>query len=732
MRRREKNETLTKWLIRFSHETVDNAEGNDLTNKVRALGKEVFQEEFKIIQSVVLKEGDMERFLQLEKELFRIQKSFEDGLKKSGTWIIEKLQSYSLVPDELKRGIGKEIEALLMGVVPDFQKATIIGALSDPNEFATKSSKKREIIIQAANDGIFDELSSVYKFVLNNSEKYYTAKVIAQNLYTFGIISDLLRKIEEYKIENDTLLLSDSSLFLSQIIEGYDSPFIYEKVGSRYQHFLIDEFQDTSRFQWNNFRPLLENSLSEGRKSVIVGDVKQSIYRWRGGDWNLLAHQVQDQIPSSESRTLNINWRSNAQVIDFNNSFFKGLIEECQSTFIQVASAKVEGDKVVSIAEGFKELYNDVEQVIPDHRNPEEGYVSVDIYPGKDDQDFMSYSLDKMILTIEKLQSKGLKARDIAILVRKRFEGEKVASHIIKHSKSEKALDSVNYDVVSSEILRVANSPSINLLIAVMKWINKPEERIPLVSFISDYLVYFEGEEHNLSNVFENVYNQDLESILPEKFEEEIGYISKLQLYELSEELIRKFDLAKRKEEWPYLLGFQDELIQYSSKEAGDLSSFLDWWELHGWNIPVNISEEIDAIKIMTVHKAKGLQFQAVIIPFSNWKIEPDGLKNEIIWAECPIEPFNLFSYYPLKYSSSLAKSYFVDHYLREKSRHYIDNINMLYVAFTRAIQGLYITVPQLGSTETVGTMISNVLAQGSDMTQWERGLEEYKTCQGK
>ncbi len=722
-----KNELLTKWLIRFSHETVDNAQGTDLRSKVRSLGMELFQEEFKVIQEAVATEGKMERFEKLENDLFAIKFEFETELKKSGTWVRDELSGQGLKYSDLKKGIGKQIENIRKGEPPELEKPNFSKALVNPENFVAQNHRDRARVINVIKSGIFDELNRIRKYVLQHQARYFTAKVILENLYVFGIISDLLRKIDEYKLENDLLLLSDSSVFLAQIIRGYDSPFIYEKVGSRYQHFLIDEFQDTSRFQWNNFQPLLENSLAEGQGSVIVGDVKQSIYRWRGGDWNLLAESVNHQFPHSSVENLTTNWRSNTKVIQFNNRFFNDAVLIARDLYQRKASEKAEGDVVVQLAQRFDKIYSDIEQEVPAFQDPEKGYANIKLYPGKGD-DYTEFALERMVRTIESLQQKGLKARDIAILVRKRSEGEKIASYIISHSRSERAIENINYDVVSSEILRVANSPSVNLLLGVLKWINKEEDRISLVSFLSDYFVYFSDRKVSLSKLFEEVYSDGLAGLLPKGFEENLNQIKKLQLYELSEEIIRQFGLMERKQEWPYLLGFQDELIQFLSREAGDLDSFLQWWEQHGWEVPVNISEEIDAIRIMTIHKAKGLQFEAVIIPFCHWNIEPEQYQQDIIWAGIEEEPFNQFSYYPLKYSGNLAKSLFVEDYLVEKFSHYIDNLNLLYVAFTRAIQGIYAIVPTAYSEDTVGSLVAEVIkshvSQGED--ELSVGQEKY------
>ena len=158
-----------------------------------------------------------------------------------------------------------------------------------------------------------------------NESDYYTAKVILKHLYTLGLITDLSQRLQEYKREEELILISDLPDFLSQIIDDTGSPFIYEKVGSRYSHFLIDEFQDTSDFQWNNFKPLLEESLSQGNENVIVGDAKQSIYGWRGGDPSLLMSGVQKDLPAEVDQTAGINWRSSKNVVEFNNTLFSSL-----------------------------------------------------------------------------------------------------------------------------------------------------------------------------------------------------------------------------------------------------------------------------------------------------------------------------------------------------------------------------------------------------------------------
>lgn len=526
------------------------------------------------------------------------------------------------------------------------------------------------------------------------------------------------------------MLISDVAVFLNEIIAENDAPFIYEKTGSWYQHYLIDEFQDTSGFQWKNFKPLVENGLSQGYKSLLVGDGKQSIYRWRGGDWNLILHQVKEDLRewNPAEKHLNTNWRSAKKIIEFNNeafSYLPSLISKEFNTKINgLILPEPEKEILLSMSLDVEKLYEDVVQkVAAKNQESSEGRIEINVHQKEaEDPNYGRQAWKKTVLkelpkVVERLQDAGFEARDIAVLVRKSDEGRQVMERLIKYNSSMDAKEGYCYDAISNESLFLGNSSVIRLLINTIKYCLNPNDKISFAEICYNYQHLKEGE--NVASTKKDLQFILEDEALPLDFFEETEFLMRLPAYELVERIIQLFDLGQEQNKG-YLQAFQDVVLEYFSSESKDINDFLTWWDDTGKRTSIQIPESVNAIRVLTIHKSKGLEFKAVLVPFCDWKLDLDATKNNYLWCKTDKNPFSEMGYLPIKYSKRLEHSYFAREYFEEMIKAYIDNLNLLYVALTRAEEFLMINCPPPSkSLINAGDLVIKVVER---MTQDQNG----------
>ena len=460
---------------------------------------------------------------------------------------------------------------------------------------------------------------------------YNTACIIDSQLYGLGVAGELNRTFKELMKEKNVLCIDDSNTILRDIIDGADAPFVYEKLGVRYEHFLLDEFQDTAGVQWLNFSPLLHNSNAQGGENLIVGDVKQSIYRWRGSDWKLLDARIPSEFPEHTRTVLDTNWRSLSNIVEFNNGFF----ESAAGVLDEISGYKDNGP--------LSSIYADVKQkVASKHSNP--GSVSL-TFCSKDMQ------LQQVLESVYKALAAGAKLSEIAVLVRSNAAGEEVASYLIDNGIA----------VITDDSLKVKGSLTVRRLVSLMSYMDNPEDTVS--GFLADSL---------------NV------SMPP----------ASASLTDMAESLIRSLKKSDKDEIWKgevlHIQSFMDHLQDYVAANGNSLRGFLKWWEGEAPSISSPSSGE--SVRVMTIHKSKGLDFPYVILPF----VENINLyKPGNTWCVprlggTPLEGV-AEGVYDVNLSSSVESTLFSDDYKSETFLQYVDNINTLYVAMTRAAWGMHI-----------------------------------------
>ena len=686
------NKDLQNWLIQFANSKTDDNKNWDFKNDIKRLAKELFKERFQELYSSGIQNFDKQELSDYLKNLYKIKNAFETQMSRLAEQYKKVIEStgidYTALGAKFKTISNHFLKKIALEKKYDDLIPTIVKAREGIENWHAKTVAK-EIISDIIL--VYDKLSSLlekyFQLFETEHENYYTAKQIIANFHSFGIINDLAGFLPDYRSENNVLLISDTTLLLKEIIGNNDAPFIYEKIGNRFQNILIDEFQDTSGFQWENFKPLIINSLSMGFKNLIVGDIKQSIYRWRSGDWKLLLSGVKNDIGTNfiEDKTLDTNWRSLENIVAFNNTLFNILPQILQNKY----NEKLEEIKNLNVRKILKEqnydrmlidAYSKQNQKVPEGKETKGGKVKIyflekDEYKEKLDEKFPEI-IDKMI-------KNGLKnPKDIGILVRENKQAKEISELLTQYQNE--VPDRAMYKIISGDSLYIENSSAVKILIASIKYIDNPKDKINLAQLIYEYQKLIQ-EVPNTNKIFLSLEDESYKQFLPEKFFDEFPVFSQKELFELSEQLISIFNLQDKTSEFAYLKTFQNSIAEFTRRRYSDLSEFIEWWNEKGKNTSVQISDKTNAVTIMTIHKSKGLSFDTVMMPYTSFDFDHNSFKAPILWAKAEKSPFNRFSFLPVKYSGRLAQTIFRKDYFDEMLYSYTDAVNLLYVAFTRA-----------------------------------------------
>ncbi|EKD31837.1 MAG: hypothetical protein ACD_77C00235G0005 [uncultured bacterium] len=668
---KEENQGLLEWLLDLSYESIEKGENWDTRKGINSLVKKLYKEAYKLAKKEVGESLTNRNSLVEYRDMLKVIISdFEDKLRLYGREGVSILKESGINAEDFSGGqnswakkFGKLAGDDTLPPTSTFQKM-----YDSPENWISKDNLKKNphlaaLVQIACNNGLQDLMLKIVEME-DGRVNYQTATAIYSNIYSLGILADIEKFVNEYSKENGLVLLSETTELLNRIIDGSDTPFIYEKIGSRLDHFMLDEFQDTSVLQWQNFKPLIANSLASGNDNLIVGDVKQSIYRWRASDWEILSNSIYDDfdLERIEEKELNDNWRSCTNIVNFNNEFFPVAAKKCDYV--------IHGDKDSSeMLLTVSELYKEVFQTIPKERDVKPGYLELKFFPkkGDDEENWKVSALARISNTIDALTARGRKLRDIAILVRTNDEGALVAEELI----------SKGYKVISGESLFLKSSQSVATIVSMLRYYNWPDDSI------NNTIAEFEGITLETNSK-----------------------ISRLPLYEMCEEIAGMLSESVRKSESVYIMSFLDIVLDFVKTRRADVSSFLSWWDEKGSKASVAAPEGQDAIRIMTIHKSKGLGIKSVIVPF--FKCDFKNISGEIMWCKPSIEPFNAMTLVPVKYRSDLAKTIFALEYEEEYTRNIVDNLNLAYVAFTRAREELFIFAPEY-SGKTISS-VSDIL----------------------
>lgn len=488
---------------------------------------------------------------------------------------------------------------------------------------------------------------------------------IYKNITPLSVLNAIQQELNILKEEQNKMLISEFNKIISKEIKGQPTPFIYERLGEKFKHYFIDEFQDTSKMQWENLVPLLDNALSAPNGSaMLVGDAKQAIYRWRGGEpgqfINLYNKSTNPFQIEAEVLSLDTNYRSAKEIINFNNEFFKFL------------SRNYFND------DRYAELYRNSKQ---NTFKDIEGYVNIEFLDiSKDDDANELYTLS-VFKTIEDCLKNGFVLDDICIIVRKRKEGVEIAKYL-----SEKGIK-----ITSSETLLLKNSDKVHFIDSFLKLLLQVDNdslKIEVLTFIANQ--HHVEDKHSFYSAHLGIgFDDMLKKLENLNIFTDKNKLLKLPLYELVEEVIRTFNLHNTSD--AFIQFYLDVVLEFTQQQNSDLSSFINYFEKKKDNLSVISPQNNNAVQIMTIHKSKGLEFPVVIFPYADLNIYKEI--DPKVWFPVDKNNFQGFETLLINYNTDIEHFGDIGKHLYDlqKSQLELDNINLLYVALTRAVEQLFI-----------------------------------------
>ncbi|NIM17990.1 MAG: UvrD-helicase domain-containing protein [Candidatus Aminicenantes bacterium] len=677
-----KDKYITDIILTFVFSRVQAEKSWNIEGDIKKFENELFNE--KNINWVrAVSTFDPVVFEHYTKQLKDLRENFTKRLNELGNQALSLIREAGLTIDDFaykKSGAAGFFTKCAELRAEDIKKFSMSSRLLNEQWY----SKSAPGEIKAAIENILVKgLSQVRQDIINHYDTNYrealTADFILDNIYLSAIINRMTMLINEYKKKNNVIPISEFNVKVNEIVRNSPIPFIYAILGEKFIHYLVDEFQDTSRLQWENLFPLIDNSIAYDHFSMAVGDGKQSIYRWRGSDWGIMQKDIEEKI-SPEQLTitsLDQNFRSRQNIVAFNNRFFEKISEYFKEENIELG-----------------QIYIDISQ------KPEPkpgGFVSLRFFKqpptGKandtgTDED-MDADVDLPVFEHVKeiifdCRSRGYNDRDIAVLVRENKQGQQVGEYLLKQG----------IKVVSPDSLILARIPLIRFLIDILVYLSNPADKIveaSIIFFLALNKAIKPLEPTAAANYFLKGKQWNLSREITEFFHRRNSLI-RMPVYEVIEEVIRIFELEKSLdfETHGYLQAFLDVVSGYTAENSVDIASFLDWWEFGKEEFSVMVPETRPAVKIMSIHKAKGLEFPVVILPYAAWEHKLD----KQLWLRPdPVLPTDppLDMPMPVNSTKRLEETYFQAEHAREQEKVLIDNINLLYVAFTRAIDNLYI-----------------------------------------
>ena len=689
-------------LLDYIEERIEDDKQWKVAHEIKEFGKNIFNEEY-IEKGAQLRKAleNPDCIPNYRRMLKALEKEAVEQLKGFGDQFFGILEEHEVDVTDLsykESGVAGYFLKLQKGVTDDKIKGTrVIDCMNDAKKWTGKSHKRKDEIISLAERELIPLLKTAEEFRGKNNRIINSCQLSLRHVNNVQLLNHIDTEVRTLNQEKNRFLLADTNALLHNIVREGDPSFVFEKIGSNIRNVMIDEFQDTSRMQWDNFKLLLNEGLSQGADSLIVGDVKQSIYRWRNGDWTIL-NGLKGQLGPFpiEEKTLNTNRRSEAAIVQFNNEIFTSA---CQ--ILNDMHKQEQGSECTEL----KNAYQDVRQET--NRETVRGSVKFTFLTDKIDVSYQEETLQQLAEEVESMAQQGVSLNDMAILVRKNGVIPVVADYFDKHTP---------YRIVSDEAFRLDASLAINMLMDAIRYLLEPRNSIAQAQLAIAYQNEVLHKDMDLNTLLLG----DLDEYLPSAFIEELDTLRLMPLLELLEKLTRIFQLSLIENQDAYLLSFYDHVNDYLQKHSSELTAFVKHWEekLCFKTIP---SGNIEGIRILSIHKSKGLEFHTVFLPFCDWKLENE--RTSYIWCTPPEAPFDELQLLPINYGTNMNESIYQNDYRKEKLQLWVDNLNLLYVAFTRPQCNLVVWCKEKGSN-TVSELLSSALVGTSCQT-----IESLDNC---
>ncbi|MFD1062695.1 UvrD-helicase domain-containing protein [Winogradskyella litorisediminis] len=692
---------LTQTLVDFAIEKADDDKSWDITYDFNKISKLLVNEnDLPFVEK--LKSKTLEDFNTLKNQLIKQISSLEIEIVKKAKEALTLINEASLQFDDFNRkSLPNHFKNLAdkkfnVGFESQWQTALVEGERLYPSRVSDTVAQT----IEALQPKFIQLFTETKELVFQIKFK----KAIYKNITPLSVINALQKELQTLKDEENKILISEFNSLISKEIKGQPTPFIYERLGEKFRHYFIDEFQDTSAMQWNNLVSLMDNALSAANGSaMLVGDAKQSIYRWRGGDAQQFIDLTNGRVNpfqlKANTTNLETNYRSFKEIINFNNSFFKFVSDYLFED------------------ENYKSLYKGATQKVS---KEESGYVNLSFLEYDNAEEGTEVYTEKTLETVKSCIENGYKLGDICVLVRKKKEGIAVSDVLSNHGIS----------IISSETLLLNNSPKVQLLNFVLALLTQPNDQKLKLNVLNAISKLFKiTDKHTFFKAHINLPTDELFKQL-NILDIQINYPELLQMpiFDTVESLVRSFKLCETSSD-AYVQFYLDTVLDYSNKQNSDLSGFLDYFETKKEKLSISTPSNLDAVSVMTIHKSKGLEFPVVIFPFADLDFYKEIEPKE--WFPIEQENYNSFDTALINYNKDFLNFGEIGEFIYQKhqSELELDGVNLLYVTLTRAVEQLYIITKKDISAKGVindktyaGLFIQYLINQ----SKWNESQTEY------
>ena len=677
----EEGEEVLTWIRDYIDKNIEDDKGWNVIGQIKDFGKNIFKDFYKDhkaeLDSRFREESFFDDFIT---DLRKIRKESPKKVKEQAGKLLQKISDAGVDTGYFIKGLCRYITKQFENEPTDEgPSANVLKCLDSPDNWLLKKcpAGEKERISTLISESWYDDLLLLEQYRKECWKEYQSSNLTLKHLSQLRLLHAISETVDEINKDTNRFMLSNTQSLLSTLMKDTDTPFVFEKMGAYLKHIMIDEFQDTSTIQWTNFRKLLDNCMAQIEShNLIVGDVKQSIYRWRQGDWKLLNNIEYDFSEEQiKIEPLETNYRSEENIIRFNNAFFTQAVIQ---TVKELESDDIKG------ASQLIEAYKEIEQ--KPRKDDGKGSVHIKLFPydKKAVSEYNENVLNELVNNIRELLKRGYKQKDIAILVRSKG----VIQDIADKFQGEFGTD---VSIVSDEAFQLDASLAVNVIIAALRLLTHPDDKLTESKLVKLYQQQVKQTDRDNNALFVDEGERELKSFLPIGYVDKFDFLLRLSLVDLVDEIYSLFNLGSLEGQSAYVCTFYDTLNEYLRDHPADIDDFIEEWEDSLSSNTIQ-SDEVDGIRLITIHKSKGLEYDNVLIPFCDWGLEKTV--GNTIW--CPGDnkekPYGDLPLIPIDFSKKMIGTVFEDDYKEEHLQNTVDNMNLLYVAFTRAGKNLFIT----------------------------------------
>ena len=678
-----------KWVSQYIEQRLEDDSDkswrveHSLSNLARELTKESYVKQRRLLQNFTLDNDLAKRYRDV---LHSLKKNSIEEIQQSAQDVEDFIvgsEGYGRISrgGDVEKYLHRAMEYKFSTTDPS---NTVLKIVDDSGKALKAADKKTGKYDGWASD-LSNHLEQLLTTLDNANFTINSCDLSLQHFNELRLLDAISDSVQELNTENDIFLLAYTPILFAEMVGKSEASFVFERAGTQFNHVMIDEFQDTSELQWTNLRNLFVENIAHGNSCMLVGDVKQGIYRWRGGDWSGLANIKDDAI--TDIQTLDSNFRSGEKIVNFNNAIF-----------VKMAQVIAEASEEDAAGEGgvLTSLY--AEDLVKQNPVREGGFVRVLIE--KKPEKTTSSAKNKAVATeaseenegetaefspeddlreqIMRLYRAGVPFDKMGILVRNNKDSGKLIEYFAEYEKEHaNDEDFVRIELVSDEAYVLSASRGVQLIVKALQYVHNRTDEVAL-----NYVLKHCPEEAK----------DKVHGLLVEWSKQSYQM---LPFYDLIQQLIHYLELDKQPGEASYLYSLLDMVVAFLDDNVPDIGRFLQVCEesLGKKSVPASV---VKGVRILTIHKSKGLDFHSVFIPYCNWELVSSGQKQSMIWTSPQEVPFNEIPLLPVKLSAAAENSIYKDEYLQELRNQRIENLNLLYVAFTRARQNLVICAPKL------------------------------------